>query len=274
MTEAPTELDPVGQAILAGAIGDRPETVMSVHQLRRGLCRALVLGPLERPRAAVTQAYASPAEPTAFGTDAVAVWTLLRCLEGWSAANVPLAIGHFLATLIEAETGRSCWLCDEIYFTLNQPVTPSIHPAVRRLMPADAELMERSAVNLDMAGWRFGSASVLLREGFAAGTVVAQQVVAVAFSAARADRYVGVGIVTSAPWRGRGLATSAAALVCAEIQGAGGTPVWSTSEENGASRRVADKLGFSEASRRVYVNRAEPRNDRPDRVLQPFRGSA
>jgi len=63
-------------------------------------------------------------------------------------------------------------------------------------------------------------------------------------------------VVTLAPWRGRGLSTAAAALVCADVQAAGQTPVWSTAEDNAASRRVATKLGFVEVLRRVYVNLA------------------
>ena len=44
-------------------------------------------------------------------------------------------------------------------------------------------------------------------------------------------------------------------IFIAEIQAAGLNPVWSTSEENVPSQRVAAKLGFVEVSRRVYVNR-------------------
>ena len=81
------------------------------------------------------------------------------------------------------------------------------------------------------------------------------QLVAVAFTAARGARYADVGIVTRDDWSNRGLSTAAAALVCADIQAAGQIPVWGTSVDNVASRRVAAKLGFAEVSRRVYVCR-------------------
>ncbi len=258
MTWAMTELDRVGCAVLADAIGETPETVMSVHQLRRGLCRSLVLGPPDRPEAAVTQAHSHPAEPTGFGNDPDQLWTLLRPLDQWSAVNVSCAVGPSLAELVERDTGRACWLCDETYYTLDRPVIRWTHPAVRHLTLADVDLLERSTADLDMAGWRFGSAEALVAEGSAAGAVVEDRLVAVAFTAARGDRHVGVGIVTAEPWRGRGLATAAAVLVCGEIQRAGQLPVWSTSVDNSASRRVAAKLGFSEVSRRVYVNQAPP----------------
>lgn len=256
MTWSITELDRAGCATLADAIGETPETLMSVHQLRRELCRSLVLGPPDRPRAAATQDHAHPTEPTGFGNDADQLWMLLRHLDAWSAVNVSCAVGPSLAALVERHTGRSCWLCEETYSTLERPVISWTDPSVHHLTLADVDLMERSTVDLDMVGWRFGSARSLIAEGAAAGAVVEDRLVAVAFTAARGDRHVGVGIVTAEPWRGRGLATAAAVLVCEEIQRAGQLPVWSTSVDNGASRRVAAKLGFTEVSRRVYVNRA------------------
>ena len=53
-------------------------------------------------------------------------------------------------------------------------------------------------------------------------------------------------------WRGRGLATAAASLVAQAIQESGRAPMWSAG--NPASLRVAQKLGFVEVSRRVYIN--------------------
>ena len=116
--------------------------------------------------------------------------------------------------------------------------------------------MEAATADLGMDGWRFGSAAALLEEGFAAGAVVDGQLVSVAFTSARAGRHSEVGVVTTEPWRGRGFSTSAAALICAYIQSAGQTAVWSTSKDNVASRRVGDKLGFVEVSRRLYINPA------------------
>ncbi len=117
--------------------------------------------------------------------------------------------------------------------------------------------MEAATVDLGMDGWRFGSASALLAEGFAAGAVVDDRLVSVAFTSARAGQHSEVGVVTAEPWRGHGFSTAAAGLVCADIQNSGQTAVWSTSEDNVASRRVGDKLGFVEVSRRVYVNPVE-----------------
>ncbi|MBW3632540.1 MAG: GNAT family N-acetyltransferase [Chloroflexi bacterium] len=242
--------------VLADALGDTPETVMAVHRLRHGLARAVVAGPLHRPCAVIVQAYSVPEEPAGYGDDPEAIWSLLRDLDGWISIHVALALGPPLATLIAAATGHPRAFTEEIFSVLDQPVTALTHPAVRRLTPADLPLMEAATADLGMDGWRFGSAAALLAEGFAAGAVADDRLVSVAFTSARTGRHAEVGVVTAAPWRGRGFSTSAAALVCAEIQNAGQTVVWSTSEDNVASRRVGDKLGFVEVSRRVYVNPA------------------
>lgn len=253
MNEQPIELDERGRRALAIAIGETPETVMDVHRLRRGLCRALAAGAPERPRAALVQPHDLPDEPTAYGDDVAAIWGLLHALTGWSCVNASWEVGPLLAQMIAAQTGHSCRLYGEIYYRLDLPVAEWPHPDVRRLTDADIPLMEAATSDLSMTLWRYGSPAALLADGFAAGAVIAGQLVAVAFTAARGDVYADVGIVTRQDWRLRGLSTAAAALVCADIQRVGETPVWSTGWDNDASQRVAAKLGFAEISRRVYV---------------------
>lgn len=53
-----------------------------------------------------------------------------------------------------------------------------------------------------------------------------------------------------------------AAIVCRWVQDSGRVPVWSCGEDNLASLRVAQKLGFREVSRRVYLI---PEADLPQR---------
>jgi RimJ/RimL family protein N-acetyltransferase len=247
------ELDARGRLALAAAIGESPETVMDVHRLRRGLCRAVVVGTPRRPRAAIVQPHDLPDEPTAYGDNPATIWSLLRDLLGWSCVNASLEMGPPLAEAIELGTGRFCSLYGEIYYVLERPVTDWPHPLVRRLTTADVPLMEQATKALTMDGWRFGSAAALIAGGFAAGAVIDGQLAAVACTSARGDRYADVGIVTREDWRRRGFSTAAASLVCADIQRAGQTPVWSTGWDNSASQRVAAKLGFVEISRRVYV---------------------
>lgn len=250
------ELDQAGRDALADAIGETPETVIPVHLLRRGLCRAVVAGSPRLPRAAIVQAHALPAEPTGFGDDPERLWALLGMLDGWEYLNVSLDAGQPLAAFAESETGRPSPLYEEIYFTLDRPAPRVSHPSVRRLTAADIPMMEAAANTLGMGDWRYGSAETLIADGFAAGAIVEGALVAVAITAAHGERYADIGIVTREDWRNRGLATAAAALVGTDIQATGLIPVWGTGWDNVASQRVAAKLGFREVSRRVYVQLA------------------
>ncbi len=248
------ELDAPGRLLLAAAIGERPESLMTLEQLRRGLCTATIIGSPEAPLAAVIQPDAFPGDANVYGDDPDLLWSLLQELSDWESVEASAALAPALAARISSATGRPCQLDEEIFYTLARPVARQLAPAARRLTSADLPLMEAATEPLQMGDWRFGSAAALLAEGFAAGTVIESELVAVGFTAARGTRYADVGIVTREDWRNRGLSTAAAALVCADIQAAGLTPVWGTSTDNLASQRVAAKLGFQEVSRRIYVN--------------------
>lgn len=249
-----SQLDSTETRKLAAAIEETPETLMGIHLLQRGLCEAFATSVARRPQVVAVRAHEHPDDLLAYGDDAAEIWALLRRLTGWTAVSVSLGIGPALVQLIEQGTGQTTWLCEEPYATLQRPVDTIPDPLVRRQMGGDVVLMEAATESLGMHNWRFGSADALLRDGFAAGAIVDGVLVAVAYTSAIGARHGEVGISTSPTHRGRGFATSAATLVCAEIQAAGLVPVWSTAVDNLASLRVAAKLGFEETSRRVYVN--------------------
>jgi GNAT superfamily N-acetyltransferase len=230
---------------------------MVTHALRRGACRAWVLGRTEQPQATVIQLASFPDEPVAFGADPWNLLAVLRHAGQWTAVNVPVFLGAKLAAALQRLTGKACTLTEEIYSVLLQPAPDLGASPFRLLTPDDLPMMEAATGVLGMGDWRFGSAGALVREGIVAGAIVGNQLAAVAFTAGIGDRYADIGVVTHQDWRGRGLATACAAIVCREIQARGLTPVWGTSVENLASRRVADKLGFEEVSRRVYVSIVE-----------------
>jgi predicted GNAT family acetyltransferase len=57
-------------------------------------------------------------------------------------------------------------------------------------------------------------------------------------------QYEEIGVVTEPEDRGRGLSVACAGALCQYIRARGRTPSWTTSPDNTASIRVAQKLGF------------------------------
>lgn len=249
------EINETEQLQLAASLEETPETVTGIHRLRRGIANAYVAGTPEKPDVAVVQSRFLMEEPAAYGGDPGLVWEVLKRVPGWTAVNAEREVAPKLAALIEAETGKSCRLIEEIYYTLDRPVSMFSNPAVRRIGLDDLAMVEAATEPLSMHGWRFGSAEALLRHGFLVGAVVDGALVSVAFSASGSSKYAEVGIKTREEFRSRGYSTAAASLICAEIQANGQTAVWSTDQDNIASQRVAAKLGFQDVSRRIYVNR-------------------
>jgi hypothetical protein len=76
-------LDPARHQELIAALGDRPETGITVHHLRRGSCRAYVAGDPVRFDGAIIQHFDTPTEPTGFGTDPQVLDRLLQAMQGW-----------------------------------------------------------------------------------------------------------------------------------------------------------------------------------------------
>jgi len=239
---------------VADALGDSPESAISCDRLRRGFARAHVLTEMGKPLAVIVQSSFISTDPIAFGARAGDIWTVLRTVEGWQCVNAPQAVASDLQGILMAETGREWAPMPEIHYQMDQPNDDAPNTQVRRLTKADVALLEVATDAFGLVGWRFGSAEALLRDGFAAGAVVEGKLVSVAFTTAITPRFGEVGISTLAPYRGRSYSTAAAALVCADVHAAGLTPTWSTGEDNAPSRRVAEKLGFNEVSRRVYLN--------------------
>jgi predicted GNAT family acetyltransferase len=86
-----------------------------------------------------------------------------------------------------------------------------------------------------------------------AAAVIDGEIVSLAHTFAWSPLYVDIGVTTHDGFRQQGMATAAAAIVSAEVQKRGRVPVWSTGVDNQPSMRVAQKLGFRETSRRLYL---------------------
>jgi GNAT superfamily N-acetyltransferase len=246
-------LDAAACEALALALGDTPETVIAVHLLCRGLCSAYAAGDLSRPNAIVVQPREQPDEPTAFGTDAGAIWGLMLYLPDWTCINVDSRVAPRLGAVMQSHLGRPVRYYGDIFHTLGRTAPAFAHPAVRLLTRDDLDLLVAAPPEVRNAAMGFGPFGDLLDEGIAAGAVVDGSLVALACTTAVTARHADVGVVTAGPWRGRGLATACAAFAAEEVRQSGRVPVWSAGESNVASLRVAQKLGFEEVCRRTYI---------------------
>jgi hypothetical protein len=243
-------LAPSAYPELADTLGEHVDTVISVHLLRRGLCRAYIAGSPQHFTAVVIESPGST-ELRGFGADAEALYNLLEVIPSWSCVDVAPTCAPALGRLIEERMGVAVRYYADLHHALRKPVEFRHDPAVRRLTPADVSLLESAPAGVRAEG--FGTAYAMLAEGVVAAAIVADRIVGIAFTSARSHDYADVAVSTLEPWRNRGFAAAAAGLVAHDIQEAGQIPVWSTGEDNWASLRVAEKLGFSRECELTYV---------------------
>ena len=237
--------------VLADIIGDTPTTVISAARLKQGMCNAYINGSLPDIDAAIVfDAYCSD-EPAGFGTDAEALWQLLKAIDGWSCINVDNSCAAFLGALIEVDKGTSIRYYGDICHALLEPVHRYPNKTVRLLTLEDVERLAQAPAEVQGNGYKTHAA--MITEGIAAGAVVNGNIVAIAHTYAETDLHADIGVSTLEAWREKGFSTAAASLVAQEIQARGKVPAWSCGEDNFASLRVAEKLGFTEVSRRTYV---------------------
>lgn len=118
------------------------------------------------------------------------------------------------------------------------------HP-VRRLGPADAGGLGALGDETSWISASWGGPAGLAASGTAWGAFDGARLVAVACPFFVGWRFEDVGVATEPDARGLGLSAACAAAVCADVRARGRTPSWTTSHDNLASLRVAEKLGFA-----------------------------
>lgn len=247
-------LDPGDFDTLADSLGDSPETVICVHNLRRRQCKAFAVCAGRGHDGAIVQIDSLPTEPTAYGGDAALLWDILRQLEGWDCINVNEDVAQPLAHIMENRLGKTVKALAEVYYELRGPVVDFRHHDARELIPDDLALLESAP--REVRGSGFGTSLALLEEGVVVCGLVSDRVVAIGHTSAISGGYADIGVYTSGESRRRGFATACASMVAGRVQAMGLTPVWSTAEYNTASSKVALKLGFEPVSRRIYLNPA------------------
>ena len=231
-------------------------TVISASRLQQGMCDAYVVGTLPDVTAALVFDAYCPDEPCGFGTDAEALWQLLKATDDWSCINVDTSCAASLGTLIEADRDTSIRYYGDVCHALLEPVHCYPNESVHLLSLEDINRLAKAPAEVQGNGYETHAAMVT--EGIAAGAVVDGNIVAIAHTYAETNLHADIGVSTLEAWRERGFSTAAASLVVQEIQARGKVPAWSCGEDNFASLRVAEKLGFTEVGRRTYVISISP----------------
>ena len=237
--------------LLAKLLPDEPQTVISRAHLQWGTARAYAVRLIKDGfETAVIEDPGCPGEPTVFGDNPQRIADLMPQIPNWFCVNVATELADELAPLLAKKIGKPVRQMGDVYFALNQtpPANLLAQPAVRLLTPDDLPLLQ--AAPPELCG---SDPEHLLHKSAAAGAIINNQLVAIAQNYALTEKFGDVGVYTLPEWRGQGLATAAAAKVAQWLQANGRIPVWSCGEQNQASLRVAEKLGFVEYGRRVYI---------------------
>jgi hypothetical protein len=124
------------------------------------------------------------------------------------------------------------------------PPAVSVDAVVRPLSAGDADHLAGLSPEVAWISATWGGPAGLAASGHVWGAFRRGRLAAVACSFFVGVGYEDVGVVTELPERGQGLSVACAGALCGAIQGRGRQPSWSTSPDNTASLRVAEKLGF------------------------------
>ena len=237
--------------LLASLLPDAPQTVISRAHLLWGTARAYAVGLTDSGfETAVIEDPGCPGEPMIFSHNPQQVADLMPHIPDWFCVNVSLGMAQLLKPLLAARMNKPFKPQGDIYHILTQPPPSNLlnQSAVRLLTPDDALLLYAAPQEL-----RGPNPDHLLNQTAVAGAIIDNRLVAIAQNYALTAGYGDIGVFTLSEWRGRGFAAAAAAQVAQWLQENGRIPVWSCGEHNQASLRVAEKLGFVENGRRVYL---------------------
>ncbi len=237
--------------LLAQHLPDLPQTVISRAHLLWGTARAYAVGLTDVEfETAVVEDPGCPGEPMVFGHNPRQITELMPRIPDWFCVNIATELAEEVAPLLARQMGCPVRQQGDVYHILIQtpPANLLNQPDVRLLTANDLPLLQAALPEL-----RGPNPEHLLQQTAAAGAIINDQLVAIAQNYALTEGYGDIGVFTLPEWRGRGLAAAAAAKVAQWLQGNGRIPVWSCGEHNLASLRVAEKLGFVENGRRVYI---------------------
>lgn len=215
---------------------DRPGPLIGLHLLNTGHGTAWA-DRWPEPRAIYVESAQNGAlagDPTALTPD-----MLRRVVVGFidaPATFVPLLRATFPDLVV--------W--ERVMYAL--PVAPNYHqPAgftLRPLTSADTDHLAKLSAESFWISKTWGGPAGLAASDYGWGAFAGEQLAAVANVFFVGDDYEELGVVTEPAFRGQGLSVACSGVLCAEIRARGHIPSWTTSPDNLASRRVAEKLGF------------------------------
>jgi hypothetical protein len=227
-------------------VPDRPGPLVGLHVIRTG-CGTCLVDRWPRPRALLVETagnYSLAGDP-----EALAAADLRGHIAGFVEAPP-----RFVPLLAKAYPDLLVW--DRVVLALHGPLQPAPAPGrpVRRLRPDDAAALDGLGAECHWISKTWGGPAGLAASGMAWGTFSRDRLVSVACVFFVGDRYEEVGVATEPGFRGNDLSTACASVLCADILRRGRTPSWTTSPDNTASARVAEKLGFTrQRDDRLYV---------------------
>jgi len=200
-------------------------------------------------------------EPRALLVESAGNYTLVGQPDTISSASLALLVVGFVDAAVPFapllhETFPDLRIWDRVVYVLDH-YRPQMRQdrIIRRLHAADTDHVAQLSPDLAWIAKTWGGSAGLAGSGYAWGAFVHAQLAAVACSFFVGSLYEEVGVVTEAAYRGQGLSMACADALCQDIERHGRQASWSTSPDNRASIRVAEKLGFRfEREDRLYVS--------------------
>jgi RimJ/RimL family protein N-acetyltransferase len=183
-------------------------------------------------------------------------------LVGDAGALQPADVKQRIAGFVEAPEPFVPWLreafgrvdaWERVVFDLKErPVLLPNDYLTRPLGPEDAYYLWGLSPESNWISKTWGGPTGLAVSGYAWGAFVAGRLASVACTFFLGEAFEELGVVTEPEFRGLGLSVACAGALCGDILNRGRRPSWTTSPDNVASVRVAEKLGFS-LQRRDYL---------------------
>jgi RimJ/RimL family protein N-acetyltransferase len=231
--------------LLAATLGESPETVIAHHLLTSRACNAWCVGDVRQPSAVIVQAHAFLAEPIVFGHAPEDIARIMPFVQGWEVFSVPRFLAHTLERTVTTLAGTGALnTLEDVYHVLDGPVAEFPRRDDVRLLSDEDMLLMAGMDELQQSS---------AYKPIVAAAIVDGEIVSLAHTFAWSPHYVDLGVTTHEDLRNQGYASTAAAIVAEEVRKRGRTPVWSCGAHNEPSLRIAEKLGFRETSRRLYL---------------------